>query len=61
MEYQEVLDNLHKNDKLNEEGYSEYVGLLKNDNIDLKLKIIDLENKLQSEILKNKKEEAKNV
>ncbi len=47
MKYEEVLFSLHINKKLNEKGYSDYVGILRREVIDLKQKIIDLENELQ--------------
>jgi len=43
MEYEEVLENLYQNRKLNEKGLEEYCGMLKRQLIDLRLKIQDLE------------------
>ena len=54
MKYGEVLDNLHKNNMLNEKGYYEYVKILKNDIIYLRTKIMDLENQLKMKVLRGK-------
>lgn len=48
MEYKEVLGNLQKNKKLSKEGLNEYIQILKNENTNLRLKIIDLEYKIQN-------------
>ena len=47
MEYEEALENLYQNKKLNEAGLIDYIGILKMEIIDLKQKIIDLEYQLQ--------------
>ena len=40
MEYEEALERLCLNKQLNEEGLTDYIGILKRQIIDLKLKII---------------------
>ena len=47
MEYEECLENLYQNKKLNEEGLADYVSILKQRVIELKQKIMDLEYQLQ--------------
>lgn len=47
MEYKDFMYNLHQNEKLNERGLNEYVGILLREIMDLKQEIIDLEHKLQ--------------
>ncbi len=47
MKFEEVLNNLHINGKLNEKGYADYVRILRRDIIDLKQKVMDLESELQ--------------
>lgn len=58
MEYEEVLSNLYKNNKLNVNGCSEYICMLKKENTNLKLKIMDLEGSLLSMKLKS---EGRNI
>jgi len=48
MEYEEVLENLYQNRKLNEKGLEEYCGILKRQLIDLRLKVQELEFKRQA-------------
>lgn len=47
MEYAQFLDNMYQNKKLNEDGLSDYIRLLKQEIIGLKQKIMDLEYNLQ--------------
>lgn len=46
-EYSEILYNLYTNKKLNQEGLSDYVKILRQEIIELKEKVIDLEYQLR--------------
>lgn len=47
MDYKECLEHMNKISFLNEAGLRNYISVLRNENLELKQKIIDLETKLQ--------------
>lgn len=48
MNYAESLEHMFKVDMLNEKGLKDYIKQLKQENNELRIKIIDLENEIQA-------------